>query len=63
MNSNWTGKTARTLHEAFGPHTETQIDDAGPRWHDDPLSLLVAAAVMVLACWAVVSALFIWSQQ
>ena len=62
MNSNWTGRTARTLSEAFGPHADTQIDDS-PRWHDEPLSLLVAAAVMVLACWAVVATLFIWSQQ
>jgi hypothetical protein len=61
--SNCTGRTARTLHEAFGPHTSAEIDDTGPHWHDEPLALLIAAAVTVLACWAIVSALFIWSQQ
>ena len=62
-NSNWTGRTARTLYDAFGPHTNTEIDEDGPKWHDEPLALLIAAVVAVLACWAVVSALFIWSQQ
>ena len=60
--SNWTGRTARTLIEAFGPYADDQIDSA-PHWTDEPLSLLIAAVVAVLACWAVVSALFIWSAQ
>ena len=56
--SNWTGRTARTLSQAFGPHTSERISDER-HWTDEPASLLLAAAVMVLACWAVVSALFI----
>lgn len=60
--SNWTGRTARTLSEAFGPYADEQIDD-GKHWHDDPLALLLAAVVAVLACWAVVATLFIWSAQ
>lgn len=61
--SNWTGRTARTLHDAFGPYSSTEIDDAAPHWSDEPIALLIAAVVAVLGCWAVVSALFIWSQQ
>lgn len=63
MNSNWTGRTARTLYDAFGPHTSLQIDEGGPRWHDEPLALLIAAVAAVLGCWAFVSAMFIWSAQ
>ena len=61
--SNWTGRTARSLSEAFGPHTDDRIDDQAPSWRDEPASLLIAAAVMVLACWAVVATLFVWSAQ
>ena len=61
--SNWTGRTARSLSEAFGPHTLDRIDpERPPQWHDQPAALLIVAAIMVLACWAVVSGLFIfWS--
>ena len=59
--SNWTGRTARSLSEAFGPHTAERIDE-GPHWSDEPLSLLIASVVTVLTCWAVVVALFtFWS--
>jgi hypothetical protein len=61
--SNWTGRTARTLYDAFGPHTSTDIDEAGTKWHAKPLLLLAAASGAVLACWAVAAALFAWSQQ
>ena len=61
--SNWTGRTARTLYDAFGPYTSAEIEDTGPHWHDEPLALLAAAVVAVLSCWAVVASLFIWSQQ
>ena len=58
--SNWTGRTARSLSEAFGPHTDERIGE--PAWHDEPAALLLVAAITVLACWAVVSALFVfWS--
>ena len=62
--SNWTVRTARSLSEAFGPHTDDRIDsEQEPKWHDQPAALLLAAAMMVLTCWAVVSALFIfWGQ-
>jgi hypothetical protein len=60
--SNWTGKTARTLSEAFGPYADAQIDSA-PHWSDSPLNLLAAAVVAVLVCGAVVSVLFDWSAQ
>ena len=63
MNSNWTGRTARTLHDAFGPHTSVQIDEDGPQWHDEPLALIIASVAAVLGCWAFVSAMFIWSAQ
>lgn len=62
-SSNWTGRTARTMRDAFGPYTAEQIDDDGPQWHDDPLNLLIAAMAAFLGCWAVVSALFVWSAQ
>ena len=58
--SNWTGRTARTLSEAFGPHTDDRIEDRS-QWHDEPIALLIAAAVMVLSCWAIAVTLFIWS--
>lgn len=58
--SNWTGRTARSLSEAFGPHTAERIDET-PQWHDEPIALLIAAAVMVLSCWAIAVTLFIWS--
>ena len=57
--SNWTGRTARTLYQAFGPHTDDRIDDQNPQWHDEPISLLIAAAVMVLSCWAIAVTLFL----
>lgn len=57
--SNWTGKVHRTLQSAFGPHTDERIDSA-PAWHDEPAALLLVAAITVLACWAVVSALFVF---
>lgn len=57
--SNWTGRTARSLSEAFGPHTDERIDSAAG-WHDEPAALLLVAAITVLACWAIVSALFIF---
>lgn len=56
--SNWTGRTARSLSEAFGPHTTERISEKHS-WHDDPLALLIAAVVLVLACWAVVATLFL----
>ena len=60
--SNWTGKVHRTLQSAFGPHTDERIGE--PAWHDAPGALILAAATMVLACWAIVSALFIfWSAK
>lgn len=62
-SSSWTGRTARSLSDAFGPHTSAQIDDDGEHWHDEPMALLIAAAVAVLACWAFVSVMFIWSAQ
>lgn len=59
--SNWTGRTARSLSDAFGPHTAERIDEDSPQWHDEPIALLIAAAVMVLLCWAIAVTLFIWS--
>ena len=58
--SNWTGRTHRTLYDAFGPHTSERIDEP-PHWSDEPASLLIAAAVVVLSCWAVVATLFLWT--
>lgn len=58
--SNWTGRTARTLYQAFGPHTAERIDDErAPQWHDEPIALLIAAVVMVLSCWAIAVTLFL----
>ena len=57
--SNWTGRTARTLGEAFGEDANKHITE--PQWHDQPIALLIAAAVMVLSCWAIAVTLFIWS--
>lgn len=57
MNSNWTGRTARTLFEAFGPHTSERIEP-DPGWTEEPGPLLIAAALAVVACWLLVWALF-----
>ena len=57
--SNWTGRTARNLSDAFGPHTSEQIsDEQEPKWYDQPASLLIVAAIATLACWALVVSVF-----
>jgi hypothetical protein len=43
-NSNWTGRTPRTMHEAFGPYASLDCKKSNSNTH-----LFIAAALMTLA--------------
>ena len=47
-HSNWTGRTHRTMHGAFGPHTPNQLDPM-------PDNDAVTDVALVLACVAAVA--------
>jgi hypothetical protein len=53
-NSNWTGRTNRTLEDAFGPHTSRKID-APMHWQDRVTTWASAVALV-----AFIGIMFIW---
>lgn len=62
--SNWTGRTARSLSDAFGPHSYEAIENAEPEWYDKPAALILAASAAVFVCWGVVLIAFaLWGTQ
>lgn len=49
-NSNWTGRTSRTMNEAFGAHCNEDIAPINPPsdWHNYALAVVYVIAVVVL---------------
>lgn len=48
INSNYTGRIARTIEQAFGPYTSKDFDDdIGPTWQE--WALVIVSALFTLA--------------
>lgn len=52
LNSSYTGRSSRTLEEAFGPHTSQQISEPSPKmqWQD----VMIYIGCSAVACFLVV---------
>ena len=47
--SNWTGRTSRTMNDAFGAHCNTEITEPTVlRWSSIALGVMYVAAVIVV---------------
>jgi hypothetical protein len=52
MNSNYTGRTNRTLHEAFGPYTSHAISEKVPSTDWDGIAIVLGCIAIVCAAYA-----------
>lgn len=56
-NSNWTGRTNRTMQEAFGPYTSRSINEQYTPMHKKD-KIVVIGSVLILVALGIV--LVIW---
>ena len=55
-HSNWTGRTRRTMAEAFGPYTSNQLEPM----HDDSVTDVALVLASVAAVALAVVSLVVW---
>jgi hypothetical protein len=46
--SNWTGRSARSMADAFGPHTDNRITEASEPMHPTDRIVVIACALAAL---------------